>query len=261
MQPETQPTLFLSHGSPMMPFEDIAARGFIASLGQSLTRPRAILLVSAHWDSDVPTLTAGEKLDTIHDFYGFPPALYALTYPAHGAPDLAEAIADTLGDAGLRAHTDATRGLDHGAWIPLMLMYPQADIPVMQLSIQSRLGPGHHLQLGRALAALRQQNILVIASGGFTHNLRALNRQGGDEAPQWATDFADWMHQAIMAGRTCDLVSYRRLAPHAAMAHPTDEHLLPLFVALGAAGADAKPERLHTSTTLGALRLDAYAFN
>jgi 4,5-DOPA dioxygenase extradiol len=256
-----QPTLFLSHGSPMMPFEDIPARAFIASLGATLEKPKAILLVSAHWDSDVPTLTAAETLDTIHDFHGFPQALYDLTYPAHGAPDLAEAIADTLGEAGLRAHTDAHRGLDHGAWIPLMLMYPDADIPVIQLSIQSRLGPGHHLQLGRALAPLREQGVLVIASGGFTHNLRALDRRGGDTAPAWANEFSDWMHQAVMANRTCDLVSYRRLAPHAAMAHPTDEHLLPLFVALGAAGPDATPERLHSSATLGALRLDSYAFN
>jgi 4,5-DOPA dioxygenase extradiol len=256
-----QPTLFLSHGSPMMPFEDIPARAFIASLGQSLTRPKAIVLVSAHWDNDVPTLTAGEQLDTIHDFYGFPPALYALNYPAHGDPALAESIADTLGEAGLRAHTDATRGLDHGAWIPLMLMYPQADIPVVQLSIQSRLGPGHHIQLGRALGALREQNILILASGGFTHNLRALNWRGGGDEPEWASQFSDWMDQALMAGRTCDLVSYRRLAPHAAMAHPTDEHLLPLFVALGAAGPQASATRLHTSATMGALRLDAYAFN
>jgi len=131
---------------------------------------------------------------------------------------------------------------------------------VLQLSIQSRLGPGHHLQLGRALAALRDQDILVVASGGFTHNLRPLDRHGSSGEPAWAGEFSDWMHQAIMAGRTCDLVSYRRLAPHAAMAHPTDEHLLPLFVALGAAGPDAKAERLHTSATLGALRLDAYAF-
>jgi 4,5-DOPA dioxygenase extradiol len=256
-----QPTLFLSHGSPMMPFEDIPARSFIASLGHTLERPKAILLVSAHWDNDVPTLSAADNLDTIHDFYGFPQQLYALSYPAHGDPALAESIADTLGDAGLRAHTDAARGLDHGAWIPLMLMYPQADIPVIQLSIQSALGPGHHLQLGRALASLREQNILVIASGGFTHNLRSLDRRGGNDEPVWATEFADWMHNALMANRTCDLVSYRRLAPHAAMAHPTDEHLLPLFVALGAAGPDAKPQRLHVSTTLGALRLDAYAFN
>lgn len=256
-----QPTLFLSHGSPMMPLEDSEARDFIAALGQSLTRPEAILLVSAHWDSEVPTLTAADRLDTIHDFQGFPPALYRLGYPAHGAPLLAERIADMLGDAGLRAHTDPVRGLDHGAWVPLMLMYPQADVPVLQLSIQSRLGPGHHVQLGRALSALREQNILVIASGGFTHNLRALNWHGGGEEPAWATEFAAWMHQAIMAGRTCDLVSYRHMAPHAAMAHPTDEHLLPLFVAMGAAGPGATAQRLHASNALGALRLDAYAFN
>ncbi|WP_298196254.1 class III extradiol ring-cleavage dioxygenase [Novosphingobium sp.] len=257
-----QPTLFLSHGSPMLILQDIPARGFLAGLGRQLDRPDAVVVVSAHWETAVPTVSAAARPETIHDFHGFPRPLYALTYPADGAPDLADRLAELIGAAGLRVHRDPARGLDHGAWIPLLLMWPEHDIPVLQLSVQSALGPGHHLQLGRALEALRRDNMLVIGSGSFTHNLRALQRdaQEGQE-PAWVTDFAAWMDAAIMAGRTCDLLSYRRLAPHAGDNHPTEEHLLPLFVALGAAGARATPTRLHSSTDLGVLRMDSYRFD
>jgi len=255
-----QPTLFLSHGSPMIALQDIPARAFIAGLGQSLARPAAVVMVSAHWETEIPSVNAVERNETIHDFFGFPPALFAMTYPAPGAPDLAVHIADLLGEAGLRAHIDTHRGLDHGAWVPMGLMWPDPTIPVLQVSIQSSLGPGHHVQLGRALAKLRAQNILVIASGSFTHNLRAVQWNNPGAQPEWVTQFSDWMHEALTQGRTCDLVSYRRLAPHAAMAHPTDEHLLPLFVALGAAGEGAKATRIHSSVDLGTLRMDAYLF-
>jgi 4,5-DOPA dioxygenase extradiol len=257
-----QPTLFLSHGSPMLALQDIPAREFMRDLGPSLTRPDAIVVVSAHWETDIPAVNAVAVNETIHDFYGFPEALFRLTYPAPGSPDLASQVADQLGDAGLRVRIDTARGLDHGAWVPLLMMWPAHDIPVIQLSIQSALGPGHHVQLGRALAGLRAQNILIVASGSFTHNLRALQRFGAGAEPEWVTQFADWMHGAIMAGRTCDLVSYRSLAPFAVENHPTDEHLLPLFVAIGAAaGPNFTPTRIHQSTDLGILRMDSYRFD
>jgi 4,5-DOPA dioxygenase extradiol len=256
-----QPALFLSHGSPMLALQDIPAHRFLAGLGRELERPDAIVAVSAHWETEIPMVTSTAQNDTIHDFYGFPRELYTLTYPAPGAPALADRLIDLLGDAGLRAGLDPQRGLDHGAWVPLRLMWPEHDIPVLQLSVQSGLGPGHHVQLGRALSALRAENVLVMASGSFTHNLRALQRADAGAEPAWVTDFAEWMHAAIAAGRTCDLVSYRKLAPFAAENHPTDEHLLPLFVALGAAGAGATPTRLHTSTDLGVLRMDSYRFD
>lgn len=254
-----QPTLFLSHGSPMTALQDTPARRFLAGLGVTLERPEAILVISAHWETAVPTVNAVAHNATIHDFHGFAPALHALAYPAPGAPGLASRIADRLGNAGLRARIETNRGLDHGAWVPLLLMWPEADIPVLQLSVQSRLGPGHHVQLGRALADLRQENILVLASGSFTHNLRALQPDGAE--PEWVTAFADWMHDAIMAARTCDLVAYRHLAPFAVENHPTEEHLLPLFVAMGAASPNARPTRIHHSTDLGVLRMDAYRFD
>ena len=248
------PSLFISHGSPMLPLRDQPARDFLRGLGEQLPRPKAILIASAHWDTERPEINAVAINDTIHDFSGFPPALYALRYPAPGDVALAAEIAGMLG-----AELDHERGLDHGAWVPLLLMYPDHDIPVMQLSLQSYLGPEHHLLLGKALASLRARGILVIGSGGLTHNLR--RQRAPDENSPAAPDvdaFADWMHDALIEGRTDDLLDYRRKAPHAAAQHPTDEHLLPLYVAMGAGGE--KATRLHASTSYGVLRMDTYAF-
>ncbi len=256
------PALFISHGSPMLALEPSPARDFLAGLGATLPRPRAILVASAHWETEQPAVTAVTANDTIHDFYGFPPALFAMRYPAPGDPELALRIAEMLRDAGMEAGVDGARGLDHGAWVPLALMYPAHDIPVLQLSLQTRLGPEHHLHLGRAVAALRREDVLAIGSGSFTHNLGRLRRVEPDAAPPAdVVAFADWMHAALQENRTDDLLAYRRKAPHAAAQHPTDEHLLPLFVALGAAGDNARATRLHASTTYGALRMDAYAFD
>lgn len=256
------PTLFISHGSPMMPLRDQPARDFLIGLGGQLPRPKAILVASAHWGSERPEITAVPINTTIHDFFGFPPALYELTYPAPGDAPLAAEIAATLSLQGLETTTDTARGLDHGAWVPLLLMYPAHDIPVMQLSLQAYHGPEHHFGLGKALAALRQQDVLVIGSGGLTHNLRRQRapEENGPAAPD-VDAFAAWMHDALLAGRTNELLDYRRLAPYAAAQHPTEEHLLPLFVAMGAGGDGAKATRLHASTSYGVLRMDTYAFN
>lgn len=255
------PTLFISHGSPMLALEPAPARDFLAGLGAALHRPKAILIASAHWETRQPEVGAAAANDTIHDFYGFPPALFAMRYPAPGDPELAQLIAQRLRDAGFDAVTDPARGLDHGAWVPLTLMYPAHDIPVLQLSLQTPLGPEHHLRLGRAVEALRQDDVLVIGSGSFTHNLGRLRRVEPDAAPPPdVVAFADWMHAALQDNRTEDLLAYRSKAPYAVAQHPTDEHLLPLFVALGAAGEQARATRLHASTTYGALRMDAYSF-
>ncbi len=198
---------------------------------------------------------------TIHDFYGFPEALYRMAYPAPGSPELAGRIMKSLDEAGFRVTADDRRGLDHGAWVPLLLMYPAHELPVVQLSIQSRLGPAHHLNLGRALASLRN-DVLVLCTGSFTHNLRLMDRSGLDAPqPQWVRDFSDWIHSALVGHRTADLLNYRALAPFATRAHPDDDHFMPLFMALGAGGRDSAVERLHSSTTFGTLRMDAYAFS
>jgi 4,5-DOPA dioxygenase extradiol len=198
---------------------------------------------------------------TIHDFRGFPQALYAIRYPAPGSAALAAQVAGLLAEAGLPARIDHARGLDHGAWVPLSLIYPAHDIPVIELSVQTHLGAEHHLRLGRALAPLAAEGVLVIGSGSFTHDLRRFRGQPADapEAPD-VTAFAAWFDTALTEGRTADMLVYRRLAPYAVHEHPTEEHLLPLFVAMGAGGDGAKAQRLHTSTNYGILRMDAYAF-
>jgi 4,5-DOPA dioxygenase extradiol len=256
------PSLFLSHGAPTLPLEACPAREFLKGLGAKLPRPRAVLVISAHWETQIPNVNRVAVNDTIHDFYGFPRALYEMRYPAPGSAALAARTVALLSAAGLTPTIDSARGLDHGAWVPLMLMYPGADIPVVQLSIQSALGPEHHFKLGQALTALRVEDVLVIGTGSFTHNLRSMARGQLDAPePQWAHEFSDWIHAALTEGRISDLLAYRRLAPHAAQAHPTDEHFLPLFVGLGAGGEGATPTRLHASTTYGSLRMDAYAFD
>jgi 4,5-DOPA dioxygenase extradiol len=255
------PSLFLSHGSPMLALSDVPARDFLAGLGGTLPRPRAIVVASAHWDTEKPEVSAVAVNQTIYDFSGFPPALYALRYPAPGDPVLAAEVAAMLRGHGLDAGVDTGRGLDHGAWVPLLLMYPKHDIPVLQVSLQSYLGPRHHLHLGQALAGLRARDILVIGSGSFTHNLRRLSAPGLQAPPPPdVAAFCDWMDLALTEGRVDDLLAYRSKAPHAALQHPTEEHLLPLYVAIGAAGEPSRATRLHSSATYGVLRMDAYAF-
>jgi 4,5-DOPA dioxygenase extradiol len=256
------PSIFLSHGSPMLPFTDAPARTFLTGLGRALPRPAAILVASAHWETETPVVSAAPVNGTIHDFRGFPRQLYELHYDAPGAPETAADVAALLNAAGMTCAIDTDRGLDHGAWVPLLLMYPQADIPVLQLSIQPHLGPAHHLRMGRALAALRDLNVLVIGSGSFTHDLTSFRGQGAnDPAPDWVNGFADWFDVTLRCNAIENLLDYRQLAPHAVRNHPTDEHLLPLYVALGAAGAEPEATRLHASATHSVLRMDVYAFS
>jgi 4,5-DOPA dioxygenase extradiol len=252
------PAIFLSHGAPTLPLVEAPARSFLRNLGQELGRPSAILVASAHWETPAPMVSTIARNTTIHDFHGFPRALYELRYEPPGAPDIAVAAADLLTRAGLPTGQDPNQGLDHGAWVPLLLMYPEADIPTFQLSIQPHLGPRHHLAVGKALAPLRQQNVLIIGSGSFTHNLSRFQGAAVDApAPPDVIAFSDWFDQAITAGRTADTLHYRALAPYAVQQHPTDEHLLPLFVAMGAGGT---AERVHSSAMHSILRMDAYAF-
>ena len=257
-----QPALFVSHGSPTLPLERGPAVDFMKGLGGKLERPKAILSVSAHWDTDYPEVSAAQRPETIHDFYGFPPELYRLRYPAPGAPWLAERVSGLLGAKGFRAGIDPGRGFDHGTWTSLYHMYPQADIPVTQLSIQSHLGPAHHVKLGEALRPLRDEGVLIMASGGATHNLRELSmRRGAKVAEPWTTAFNEWLAEALLARRMDDLVSYRSKAPHAVRNHPTDEHLIPIFVALGAGDPGGATERLHNSISSGVISMDAYRFD
>jgi len=257
-----QPALFISHGSPMIALERDGAVMAWQQLAQRLDRPTAIVIVSAHWETATPQITAAAQLPTIHDFGGFPEALYLLQYPAQGAPELAAQIAERLTAAGFTAQLNAQRGLDHGAWIPLRAMFPAADIPILQLSLQPQQGPEYHYRVGRALAPLREQNILLIGSGAITHNLQdwMLAARGNASALDYVPEFQQWIYTMLRTGNIEALLNYRSVLNYGRRAHPSEEHLLPLFVALGSAGINADVVREYDSIADGALGMDVYRF-
>ncbi len=253
------PAVFVSHGAPTMVLDPVPCHDFLRRLGAELGVPDAVLCVSAHWETARPRISAAAEPETIHDFHGFPEALYRLRYPAPGAPDLARRIVALLADAGLDCDLDPGRGLDHGAWAPLLLMYPAAKVPVTQRSIQPRADGAHHLALGRALAALRAEGVLVVGSGNATHNLA--ERGARDDPPsQFALAFDAWLAAAVEAGEVDELVDYLGAAPEAARNHPSPDHYLPLLVALGAGGPGARGRRLHASFTYATLSMAAFSF-
>ncbi len=255
------PTLYVSHGAPTLALEPGKTGPALAALGQELPRPEAILMVSAHWETSRPAASTALQPETIYDFGGFPDALYRMTYPALGAPDIARRAKALLDAAGIGSDLDARRGLDHGAWVPLRYLYPAADIPVTQLSIQPNLNPQHHYLVGQALRPLTEAGVLIIGSGSLTHNLRELRMSAGGVTTQpYAAAFQEWVYQAVNTNDVAALLDYRRLAPEAVRAHPTDEHFLPFFVALGAAGDSLSARRVNDEITYGALAMDAYLF-
>ena len=258
----TLPVLFVPHGAPTFALRPGAAGAALATEAHSLPRPRAIVIISAHWDTVTPTVGFADRPDTIHDFRGFPEALYALRYPATGCREAAQQVVTAIEAAGLPVQQDPQRGLDHGAWVPLRMMFPDADIPVIPLSIQSQGGPEAAWRLGQALAPLVAQGFLVIASGNLTHNLRDFQKAGrnGGQTPAYVREFTDWMADRLTARDLSGLLDYRRQAPGAVQAHPTDEHLLPLYVALGAAGDPVEIQRFHAGIDDYVLAMDAYAF-
>jgi 4,5-DOPA dioxygenase extradiol len=251
------PVLFISHGSPMHALHAGAAGEAWSALAAQLPRPRAILIASAHWETEGPELTGAARPETIHDFYGFPQPLYQIQYAAPGDPELASRASALLERAGFAATVDSRRGLDHGAWSPLLHMYPDAGIPVVQISVQPSLGPGHHVSIGRALGSLAEAGVLLIGSGHMTHNLRDRRPDGSPPLP-YAAEFQAWVDAAIHAHDLQALGDYRKRNPHGVRAHPTDEHFLPLFFALGAAAPDYQIERIFDGIELGALAMDAY---
>ncbi len=256
------PSLFISHGSPMTALQPGQVGPRLAELAAGLERPRAIVMASAHWLGRGPMVSAAAQPETIHDFGGFPEPLYALQYPAPGAPALAQDVAQRLADAGLQPAIDPRRGLDHGAWVPLRYLYPQADIPVLQVSIQPMLGPQHQFALGRALAPLREQGVLLIGSGSITHNLHDWHSYSEAKEAPYVRPFIGWVEQKLEADDLPALFDYRRQAPFAAQAHPTDEHLLPLYFAMGAAGGDRLgAQRIDAGIDQGFLAMDIYRFN
>ena len=250
-------TLFVSHGAPMLALEPGHTGQVLADIAARLPRPDAILVVSAHWDTRLPTVSLASQPETIHDFAGFPAALYAQQYAAPGAPQLAQQVVALLQSHEIPVQIHPDRGLDHGAWVPLMLMYPQADIPVTQLSIQSRATPAQQFALGQALRELHSQNVLILASGAITHNLADFFTGDRDaESLSYVTAFADWMAARIHTQQWQSLLNYRMECPQGRQAHLTEDHLMPLFVAAGS--AQGAVERFTPEHTYGILAMDAY---
>lgn len=252
------PSLFISHGSPMLALQPGASGPALQRLAAELPRPKAIVVVSAHWESHELLVSGSAAPETWHDFGGFPRELFAVQYPAPGDPQLASEIVQLLHADGLNARIDDLRPFDHGTWVPLSLMYPAADIPVVQVSLPSRMGPVLQTRVGHALASLRGQGVLLIGSGSITHNLGELDWRAGPETiTPWALAFRDWVVDKLAANDETALHDYRRQAPNAVRSHPSDEHLLPLYFARGAGGDFSVA---HQGFTMGALGMDIYRF-
>jgi 4,5-DOPA dioxygenase extradiol len=258
-----QPGVFVPHGAPTFALQPGAAGAALGRLASTLARPRAVIVASAHCTTSAPVVGASLRPQTVHDFWGFPQELYSIHYPATGCAQASDEVVQALRAAGFDAQSDPGLGLDHGAWIPLRLMYPDADVPVVPLSIQPRLGPEHHYRVGQALGELARQGFLVLGSGNLTHNLgdyqQAVAHSGA--TPAYVREFADWFWARIGERDIPSLLAYRRLAPGAVRAHPRDDHLLPFYIAMGAAPRDWRPERLHAGVADYVLAMDAFAFH
>lgn len=253
----TLPSLFIAHGAPDLPYSDTPARAFTESLGAAFPGLRAILIVSAHWEAARPTIGTAPAPDTIYDFGGFDDRLFSLTYPARTDTTVIAEVSAALEAAGIAHDTDPRRGYDHGAWIPLMLAFPKADVPVIQLSLRRGGSAAEHLALGRALAPLRDKGVLIVGSGATVHNLRAIAREG-TPAPDWARAFDDRVVAAVESGDTDTLLQFPIGMEGARTAHPTPEHFMPLFVAMGAGGG--KGRALHRSFSWGSIGMTSLAF-
>ena len=254
----TAPALFISHGSPMFALQPGLLGPKLHAIGQSLRDITDVLVVSPHWQTRGVRVGTSAAPDTIHDFGGFPALLYQLQYPAPGAPALAQEAARLLTQAGFDVTLDAQRGLDHGAWVPMRHLFPAVDMPVFQVSLPHDIDAAGALRLGQALAPLRARGVLVVGSGSLTHNLYEFRQHIDD--PEYAQQFADWVCDAVAARDVAALVDYRRRAPHAQRAHPSEEHYLPLLVAVGAsAGTDAR-RLVAGGMTDGVLSMDSFGF-
>lgn len=249
-------SLFLSHGAPTLALSAHPANAFLRRLGTELPKPKAVIVVSPHWMANAFLVKAAPRHEAWHDFGGFPRELYALRYAPPGDAALAERVAAAIATAGLPVARDDNPRIDHGVWVPLMLMWPEADVPLVQVATGPG-GPAAQWRLGEALQPFADEGVLVIGSGSLVHNLHELDAEMAP-APDWVTRFDHWIEQRLAAGDRTALLDYRRLAPSAARAHPTDEHLLPLFAAAGAGDGAVK---LHESYAHGGLSLSAYGFH
>lgn len=253
----TAPLMFISHGAPTFALEPGVLGGQLGDIGKSLDSVKAVLLVSPHWQTaDIEVMT-NPLPETIHDFYGFPKPLYGLSYPVKGATSAAVKTIEVLKNAGFSVRENTTRGLDHGTWVPLMHLLPNGDIPVFQVSMPRSLDPQSAYELGQALASLRNSGVMIIASGSMTHNLHDFRQGAGGDLP-YVSSFANWVKQAVQNEQLDQLLAYREFAPGAMRAHPTDEHFLPLFIALGARLNDVSLKTIEGGIDYGILSMDSF---
>lgn len=253
----TLPTLFVSHGAPDLLLSETPASGFLKTLAARYPSPRAILVVSAHWESGVNTIGAAAAPETIHDFGGFDPVLYTMRYGAHTSAEMVAEIDAALTAAGISHATNTARGYDHGVWVPLLLAWPKADVPVVQLSLRRGASAEENLRLGQALAPLRDEGVLIVGSGASVHNLGAMNYEG-TPAPDWAREFEEWVVKGVTSGDTAALLQFPKAPATARIAHPTPEHLMPLYVAMGAGGGKGKA--IHRSFSWGSIGMTSFEF-
>jgi 4,5-DOPA dioxygenase extradiol len=256
------PTLFVPHGAPTFALRPGAAGAALATLAQQLAQPKAIIVISPHWETPEPAVGSARDLETLYDFGGFPAELYTLKYPAHSDAVLAQQVSDQLRAAGYAPRIDPQRGLDHGAWVPLRMMYPKANIPVIPLSIRNHAGAAYHFALGQALQPLADAGFLIIGTGSITHNLRdyMVCAHNHLPTPDYVSRFTDWVHDQLQVAAVSALINYRQTCPDAARAHPTEDHFMPFFVALGAAGINPKSERFYAGVDDLVIAMDGYRF-
>jgi len=254
------PSLFVSHGAPTFAIEPALAGPLLRQLGRELPRPKAVLVFSPHWMTPGVRVSSTATPETVHDFGGFPAELYRIQYPAPGSPEVAARALELLNAAGWNATADARRGLDHGAWVPVRHLFPDADVPVLQVSMPRDLDAAGAVRLGRALAPLADEGVLLLGSGSITHNLYEFRQDIGAAGASYASEFVEWARAALQRHDEAGLVNYLAAAPHAQRAHPTPDHYLPLPFAFGAAANDAPVRVLDGGMTYGVLAMDAYLF-
>lgn len=253
------PSYFFAHGAPTIVLEEHAYNDFLKTFASQHPRPKAIVLFSAHWEEEVQTVSTAAQYETIYDFGGFQKELYEMTYPAKGDLSLSESIMNLFAKQGIHHAADGERGLDHGAWAVLKLIYPEADIPVVALSVNRSLSNQQQYEIGKALSELRKQDVLIVGSGGTVHNLRAV-KWSQNEVDPWAAEFDRWLEEKVGAWDLDALFRYRELAPYAKEAVPTNEHFIPLLLAMGAADDGRKARLLHRSYQYGNLSLSGWEF-
>lgn len=254
------PSLFVSHGAPTFAIEPALAGPLLRQLGRELPRPRAVLVLSPHWMTPSVRVSATATPETVHDFGGFPAELYRIQYPAPGSPEVAARALELLNAAGWNATADERRGLDHGAWVPVRHLFPDADVPVLQVSMPRNLDAAGAVRLGRTLAPLADEGVLLLGSGSITHNLYEFRQDIGAQGASYAIEFVDWARASVARHDESGLVGYLSAAPHAQRAHPTPDHYLPLPFAFGAAAPQAPVRVIDGGMTYGVLAMDAYLF-